>query len=327
MQAPFTCFHQLSMSKQMISRRTAVQFLGLSAGASMIPATKASAIIPNVMDKPSFTYSLNMSTIRGHNLGFMKELEIASKAGFRSVEIWIDSLQEYLQKGGTLKEVKTRLNDLGITVENCIAFAQWVVDDDAIRKQALEQAKREMDMMAEIGCKRIAATGKGAANDARINPDVIAERYRAMFELGDKTGVLPMLEMWGFMKMLSRVSDCTYIAMQSAHPKACILLDIFHLYRGGTPLDTLHLLNPTTVHILHMNDYPSTLAASVITDADRIYPGDGVAPIKQILKTLKRTDQPLVLSVELFNKNYYSQDALIVATTALSKMKAVTDGI
>jgi sugar phosphate isomerase/epimerase len=268
-----------------------------------------------------------MATIRGDNLGFMKELEISSKAGFRSVEIWIDSLQEYLQKGGTLKEVKARLNDLGLTVENCIAFAQWVVDDDSLRKQALEQAKREMDMMAQIGCKRIAATGKGAPNDARINPDVIAERYRAMLELGDKSGVLPMLEMWGFMKILGRVSDCTYIAMQSAHPKACILLDIFHLYRGETPLDTLHLLNPVAVPVLHMNDYPSILAAPVITDADRIYPGDGVAPIKRILKTLKRTDQPLILSAELFNKNYYRQDALTVAKTALEKMKKVVEGV
>jgi hypothetical protein len=34
-----------------------------------------------------------------------------------------------------------------------------------------------------------------------------------------------------------------------------------------------------------------------------------------------------VLSVELFNKNYYSQDALTVAKTALEKIKRVAEGV
>jgi 2-keto-myo-inositol isomerase len=73
-----------------------------------------------------------------------------------------------------------------------------------------------------------------------------------------------------------------------------------------------------------MNDYPSTLSPDVITDADRIYPGDGVAPIKRILTMLKRHDKPLILSAELFNAGYYKQDALTVAKTTLEKMKRLT---
>ncbi|MGI8635643.1 MAG: sugar phosphate isomerase/epimerase, partial [Segetibacter sp.] len=64
-----------------------------------------------------------------------------------------------------------------------------------------------------------------------------------------------------------------------------------------------------------------------ITDADRTYPGDGVAPIKRILRILGKREKSLVLSVEVFNKNYYAQDALVVARTALSKLKAATSGI
>ncbi len=92
-------------------------------------------------------------------------------------------------------------------------------------------------------------------------------------------------------------------------------------------MDTLHLMSPSAVDILHMNDYPSTLSSAAITDADRIYPGDGVAPIKRILQILKKQDEPLVLSTEVFNKNYYAQDALLVAKTALEKMKAVAQDV
>ncbi|MFB9841206.1 sugar phosphate isomerase/epimerase family protein [Mucilaginibacter ginsenosidivorans] len=312
------------MSKTIINRRAALQFIGLAAGASVVP--KADASSAKVNPAP-FVFSLNMSTIRGQNLGFMKELEVASKAGFCHVEIWIDSLHDYLKHGGTLTEVKTRLDALGLTVENCIAFAEWIVDDDQKRKKAIEQMKKEMDMVAQLGCKRIAATGKGLPENPATSLDTMAKRYRAVLEMGDETGVLPILELWGFQKKLDRVSEVTYIAMESGHKKANILLDVFHLYRGKTPLDMLSLLNPAHVDILHMNDYPATLAADIITDADRIYPGDGVAPIKRILKTLKRHDEPLILSAELFNTAYYKQDALTVAKTCLEKMKKLADGV
>ena len=312
------------MPENHFNRRKAIRLIGITAGAAVL--NKAKAAVPKVA-APSFTFSLNLSTIHGQKLGFMKELEIASKAGYRHVEIWIDSLHDYLKNGGNLKEVTTRLSDLGLKVENCIAFAKWVVDDEATRKAALEQMKNEMGMMAEIGCKRIAATGMGLPPNPTTSLDTMAERYRVVLELGEKQGVVPLLELWGFQKKLDKLSEVTYIAMESGHRSANILLDVFHLYRGKTSLDALSLISPLHVDILHMNDYPSTLSADVITDADRIYPGDGVAPIKQILKTLKRHDKPLILSAELFNAAYYKQDALVVAKTCLEKMKKITETI
>jgi len=35
----------------------------------------------------------------------------------------------------------------------------------------------------------------------------------------------------------------------------------------------------------------------------------------------------VVISLEVFNKSYYQQDALQVAKTGLAKMKAITEGI
>jgi sugar phosphate isomerase/epimerase len=268
-----------------------------------------------------------MATIRGHNLGFVKELEVASKGGFRSVEIWIDSLQTYLTNGGSLKDAKKRLDDLGVTVQNCIGFAQWIVEDETKRKQGLEQMKREMDMLAQIGCKRTAAPPAGATIDPVLNLKQVAERYRAALELGDQTGVVPHLEMWGFSKNLSRVSEVMYVALESGHPSAKVLLDIFHLYKGGNSIDTLPLINTSSLEILHLNDYAANLPAGSITDADRIYPGDGIGPVKKVLRILKNQDKPLIISLEVFNKNYYKQDALTVAKTGLAKMKAVAEGI
>lgn len=312
------------MSKETLKRRQILKLLGITAVAPLLPKIAVGAGTAQSSTPPgSFRYCLNMSTIRGQKLGFIKELETASKAGFRSVEIWMNSLQTYLSNGGTVIDAKKRINDLGLTIENCIGFAEWIVDDETRRKKGLELMKKEMELLAQIGCKRTAAPPVGGTETPGLDLKKAAERYRAVLELGDTTGVVPHLELWGFSKNLGRVSEVFYVALESGHPSAKVLLDVYHLYKGGSSIETLSLINPSAVDILHMNDYPTQLAPSAITDADRIYPGDGIAPVKQILKLLGKRDKPLVLSTEVFNKNYYAQDALLVAKTALEKMKRV----
>ncbi|MDP7130057.1 MAG: sugar phosphate isomerase/epimerase, partial [Planctomycetota bacterium] len=56
-------------------------------------------------------------------------------------------------------------------------------------------------------------------------------------------------------------------------------------------------------------------------DHHRVYPGDGVAPIKKILQNFRATGASPVLSLELFNRDYWKQDVNEVAKTGLMKMK------
>jgi sugar phosphate isomerase/epimerase len=59
----------------------------------------------------------------------------------------------------------------------------------------------------------------------------------------------------------------------------------------------------------------------VIGDADRVYPGDGVAPLTEILSTMRDVGFDGYLSLELFNESYWKQDPSEVARTGLKKMK------
>jgi sugar phosphate isomerase/epimerase len=75
------------------------------------------------------------------------------------------------------------------------------------------------------------------------------------------------------------------------------------------------------MQVFHLNDYPA-LPRDKITDADRVYPGDGVAPLPAILRDLRQLGFRGYLSLELFNREYWKQDALTVARTGLEKMRA-----
>ena len=315
------------MKAHKLSRREALAGAGLLVGTAVIgqkSMLQAGPDSPSVQAPfPPFRYCLNTATIRGHKLGIVKEIELTAQAGYDAIEPWVDSIEEYIRNGGSLPELKKRISDSGLTVEGAIGFPEWIVDDDTRRSKGLERAKQEMDLMAQIGGKRFAAPPAGATGLPKLELMKLAERYRALLEVGEQLGVVPELEVWGFSQNLGRLSECVAVAMETGHRNACVLPDVFHMYKGGSDLHGIRLLGPEAIQVLHVNDYPNDPPREKIDDRYRQYPGDGVAPLSDLLQTLRRTGGRKVLSLELFNPKYWSEDALGVAKTGLARMKAV----
>jgi sugar phosphate isomerase/epimerase len=270
-------------------------------------------------DEP-FKYCLNTSTLRGQSLPIMDLVEIAAKAGFTALEPWIAELDRH-KSAAPLKDLGKKIADLGMTVESAIGFAPWIVDDDTKRAKGVEQMKREMDMVAQIGGKRIAAPPAGNDNP-NIDLRKAAERYLVILKAGDEVGVVPEMEFWGPVKVINTLAEAMFIAMSTGHPKACLLPDVYHLYKGGSGHDSIRMLSGDAVHVVHTNDYPAEPEREKVTDAHRIYPGDGVAPLTKFFQNLKAIGFTGSLSVELFNREYWKQDAAVVAKTAFEKTRA-----
>ena len=76
------------------------------------------------------------------------------------------------------------------------------------------------------------------------------------------------------------------------------------------------------MQVMHVNDYPGDPLPPAITDAHRVYPGDGVAPLGQIFRDLAAIGFRGFLSLELFNRDYWQQDSLEVLRSGLEKTKA-----
>jgi sugar phosphate isomerase/epimerase len=180
-----------------------------------------------------------------------------------------------------------------------------------------------MELVRKIGGTRLAAPPSGATDRTDIHPRRLAERYRALLELGDTMGVTPQVEVWGFSRTLGTLGEAAHVAISADHPKACILPDVYHLYKGGSGFHGLKLLGKDAIHVIHLNDYPADPPRDKITDADRVYPGDGVAPLRQVFRDLRAIGFHGMLSVELFNKSYWSQDAETVLKTAIGKLRSV----
>jgi len=305
--------------RQMMTCSTAT----LAASVAAVTASTSAARRTGPTDAEPFLYCLNTATIRGKRLPLAEEVEVAAQAGYGGIEPWIGNIAQYADGGGSLKDLGKRIADLGLRVVSGIGFPRWIVDDEDQRAQGLEDMKRDMDLIARIGGRHIAAPPAGAHATPGMDLLAVAERYRAVLELGRQMGVVPQLEIWGSSKTLSRPGEAVLVAVESGHPDACLLFDAYHVYKSGSSFTGLKLLNGAAMHNFHINDYPADPPRETIGDGDRVYPGDGVAPLPSILRDLYATGFRGALSLELFNRSYWEQDALTIARTGLEKTRAV----
>ncbi len=308
----------------MLNRRELIKLSGAAAMATLIPS---SYIRAGVASKGPFRFCLNTSTISGQKLGLLKTIDIAARAGYDGIELWISDIKEYLNQGNSLQSLNAFIKAKKLVVEDAISFTEWMVNDDTKRKTGLAELEEEMKMMAALGCHHIAAPPAGVEKDEPVNFQIAGKRYREILAMGKKYNVIPLLEFWGASGTLYNFGQALAIAAAADDADARILPDVFHLFRGGSGFNCLKLVNGKVIEIIHINDYPASKPVEELTDSDRVYPGDGAAPLKQILQDLKDMGGTKVLSLELFNETYWKQDALQVAKTGLQKMKQLVDEV
>jgi 2-keto-myo-inositol isomerase len=299
-----------------LDRRQLLAGAAALTGAALAPAAEVKPVKP-------FGFMFNTATIMGQKLTLTQQIDVAARAGYDSFEPWVRDIEDFVKAGNKVEDAARRLKDANLRVDSSIGFANWIVDDDSARKKGLEQARRDMDLVRRLGGARIAAPPAGATDKANMDLFKVADRYAELCKVGHKAGVTPQLEVWGFSKSLSRLGETALVVVESGQPNACVLADVYHLYKGGSGFGGLRNLSADCLQVFHMNDYPADLPRAKITDADRVYPGDGVAPLVPLLRALHKLGFRGMLSLELFNRDYWKQDPLVVARTGLAKMKAV----
>ena len=274
-------------------------------------------------DANNFEYCLNTSTIRECGLGLEEEIRLAAQAGYQGIEIWDSEIFEYIKQGGTVNTLKSLLEENQLRVPNVIAFFHWAHPDSSVRAKALEEALAMAQIARSIGCPYIAAPPAGIADRTDLPLKEIAVYYGELLGAFQGSGVLPLLEFWGHARILRSIHEALQILSIIQNPEAVLLADVFHMAKTQGSFELLAELESTRLALFHINDYPDVQDISTLADSERLYPGDGVAPMGSILTKLRQIGYAGMLSLELFNKTYQQAGAENVVREGLEKMQAV----
>ncbi len=316
-------------------------FLAATAGAGLLGGAACSSLASEQSKLPSESdntaqpvtpqLSLNTSTLRGQTLTLPEQIRVTADAGYDAIEPWIGDVRNYVNGGGKLAELRRMMDDAGIGIAGAIGFAKWIVNDEGERAAGLEEARRDMELVRALGGIQMAAppigahTAQALADSGPLELKVVAERYRALLEVGEEMGVTPLLELWGFSPTLSRLEELAYVATATAHDRAAVLPDFYHIYKGGNEMASLGMIEASRMPLFHINDYPSKPPREDIGDKDRVFPGDGVCPLIETISMLLANGFAGTFSLELFNPGYWRRPAEDVAKEGYRKSRAVID--
>ena len=268
----------------------------------------------------AFSYCLNTSTIRSDGATVLDMINTTATAGYDGIEPWVEELDDWIAGGGTLEQVRDHAASKGVAIVNLIGFPEWAVPEDDRRAKGLEEAGRCFEMARLLHCPYVAAPPIGI-HDREVELLPVADRFAALVDLADKSGVKPLLEYWGIARTLGRTGEVLLVAAECGRPGVEMLADVFHMYKGSGHHCGFEHFGRGRLGLVHVNDIPATPARADVTDADRVYPGDGIAPWQEIVATLKRIDFDGMLSLELFNESYWAQGPEMVAREGLEKLK------
>ena len=215
-----------------------------------------------------FLYWLNTSTLRGQKLTIVEEVRSPPRSATTAIEPWIRELDDHVKAGGSLERPGQADPRPGPRVESAIGFFEWAVDDEAGRREGARRGEAEHGDGPRD--RRQAARRPAGRPDRTRRASTCARSPIAIapcWSWATQFGVTPQLEVWGFSKTLCRLGEAALVAIEAGHPSACILADVYHLYKGGSTLRGPAPLNGAAIHVFHMNDYPADPPRETINDA------------------------------------------------------------
>lgn len=277
------------------------------------------------MGDDRFSYCLNTSTIRSEGVSVLEYIDIAADAGYDGIEPWVDEIDRWVAGGGTLSQLRDRAEARGIQIVNLIAFFEWAVPEEDRRAKGIEEARRCFEMADTLGCGFVATAPTGI-HDRKVDIFPVAQRFAALTEAMADYSATPLLEFWGVAQTLGTAGEVVLVAAESGVPNVKLLADIFHMYKGSGHHRGFEHFGPGRLGLVHVNDYPAQPARDTITDADRVYPGDGIAPWEQIVTHLRQLKYQGMLSLELFNPKYWAEGPVVVAEKGLARLRACVEG-
>ncbi|MEO6812236.1 MAG: sugar phosphate isomerase/epimerase [Isosphaeraceae bacterium] len=267
-----------------------------------------------------FIYCLNTSTIQPTPL--LDKVRIAGQAGYQALEPWNDEINQYIEHGGSLADLKSALTDAGLAVASVVALRGWADSEGEAFAEALEDCRRLMDQAAFLESPHVVASPP----EGRVNLEQTTRRYAQLLHLGRQVGVKPAMEFLGFSEGVNTLAQALAIAEGTEDPDASVVADVFHLMRGPGSIDDLLTLSSDRLAIVHVNDLPRSPAPGEQTDADRILPGDGIADLPCVIAHLRSIGYQGALSLELFNRDLWAQDPAEVAVRGLDRLRALVEG-
>jgi len=267
--------------------------------------------IQAAQDKGGFRLAMNQAT--SMSADFRAAMEGYARAGFRYVEPWISKIDEFAARE-SLAVARRILGDHALTPV-CACAQGGIVEPLPAAEQAknFDQLKHKLEVCAELGIARLVVHSVGRDKYTAADYDPAAERLRKAADMAQPLRAMIVFEFVRGTAFCGSLSTSVHILRKASHPNARMLIDLFHFWGGFSKFEDLELLKDGEPEHVHIDDLPAGVPREILTDRDRVAPGEGVIPIRRIVRMLRQKKYKGAFSIELFDPRFQKGDPYEVA--------------
>ena len=242
-----------------------------------------------------------------------QDLAAAAKAGFDAVEIWSRKLDAYLRDHDAV-DLMALLDGYGLRAASLCPYGLVGFSDN---RKELETIEHAAAVAAEIGCPVLLvcadAPPEGMGREAAY--DIMAATARAYAERAAAHRVKVAIEPLGRHPFIPGPREALAVIERAGHDNLGLMMDFFHYYKSGVPFENIRAIPTELLLIVHVDDCED-LPPEALTDQHRVYMGDGVLPLKDMLGVLREKGYSGALSVEIFREEYWAKDPVDISVAA-----------
>jgi sugar phosphate isomerase/epimerase len=245
---------------------------------------------------------------------YRTSMEGYAKAGIRAVEPSLLKVREFAQAESPAA-ARRLLDDLGlraVSSSNQVGLAE----PGEARARSLEDLKWKVELAAAIGCDRLVAPSTGTGQYTEDDYKRGADHLREAAEIAKPFGVSLMLEFTRTSRFVASLPTALKMVRDANHPNLRVMMDTYHFWGGISKFEDLELLQDGELHHLHFEDVPADPPREIQGQPNRVFPGEGIAPLRRIVELLKRKKYAGAASLEMFNPAIQAMDPYQVAMRA-----------
>jgi sugar phosphate isomerase/epimerase len=261
-------------------------------------------------------------------VGLPELIEVAAGTGYGTISLSPSMYFEALSRGYTDADLRARLEDSGVVVGVVDPLIRGLPGSpDPAEVGPRFRSTFEHD---EADCYRVAeALAAPAVNLAHFlcatTPlDQLVDVIGGICERAGRRAIDILVE---FMPegSIPDLAAAAAIVAGVGSKRCAVMLDTWHFFRTAGNLDQLRALAPGTIGAVQISDAAADVRGSGIRPPtrDRLVPGDGVIPLREILTLAIANDPNVVVGAEVFSRALAAEAPLDRARRVRAGLDAV----
>jgi 2-keto-myo-inositol isomerase len=256
---------------------------------------------------------------------FAADIENFAAAGCPAMEVWITKLEQHLETAA-LADTRKQLADCGIQLVAAAYQGGLLLAQGEARQAHYDHFKRRLDLCQAFGIPTllIAPDFTREVDGQSLARAVVSLTQAARWAAG--FGVRLALEFRGNETFCSCLDTAISLVTHCGESNVGVCLDLFHYYKGSSKPEDLRRLTPANLFQLQVCDVAG-IPRELMTDADRVMPGDGDFQLNGILEEVKSIGYVGPISLELMNPELWRANPKQVVELGLTALERLLAGL